>query len=270
MAGLDILMGGMLIKIEVFLLVLVRMSSLFIISPIFGRRNVPTIFKIGFALMVSIILINVVKLPLEVNLYGMYEFSIAIFKEFIIGLILGYIGFVILSAIYLAGQLIDTQIGFSIVSVIDPISNIQVPITATLYYGLTIVIFLTINGHHMLIDAIVRSFDVIPIGLAVFSQEMIPQLVQIMGMVFIIAFKISAPIIAAALICDVALGILSRTMPQMNIFFVGMPLKIVLGLAAIMITLPAFISLVGFSIDNINEQTNIVMNLMTSKKAGGY
>jgi len=267
---LDILMGGMLTNIEIFLLVFVRMSSLFIISPIFGRRNVPSIFKIGFALMVSVILMNVVELPVNVNLYSIYDFSIAVFKEFIVGLVLGYVGFVILSAIYLAGQLIDTQIGFGIVSVIDPVSNIQVPITATLYYGLTMVIFLTINGHHMLIDAVVRSFNIIPISTAVFSQGMTPQLIQIMGMVFIIAFKISAPIIAAALICDVALGILSRTMPQMNIFFVGIPLKIVLGLVVVMITIPAFISIVSFSIDNINEQTNTVMNLMAPQKVGSF
>jgi len=259
-------MGSMLTNIEVFLLILVRMSSLFIISPIFGRRNVPNIFKIGFALMMSIILVNVVKLPAEVNLYGTYEFALAVIKEFIIGLVLGYVGLLILSAIYLAGQLIDTQIGLGIASVIDPVSNIQVPVTANLYYTLTMVIFLTINGHHMIIDAVARSFSVIPIGTAVFSQAMMPQIVQILGLVFIIAFKISAPIIAAALICDVALGILSRTMPQMNIFFVGMPLKIVLGLVAIMITLPAFISIVGFSIDNINEQTNTVMNLMAPVK----
>jgi len=264
---LDILLGSMLGKMEIFLLVLVRMSSLFIISPIFGRRNVPNIFKIGFALMLSILLVNVVKLPADINLYATYDFTIAIFKEFIIGLVLGYVSFVILSAIHLAGQLIDTQIGFGIVSVMDPVSNIQVPITANLYYMLTMVIFLTINGHHMIIDAITRSFSLVPIGSAVFSQAMMSQVVQIMAMVFIIAFKISAPIIAAALICDVALGILSRTMPQMNIFFVGMPLKIVLGLATIMITLPAFISVVGFSIDNINEQTNTVMNLMAPVKA---
>lgn len=259
---MDILLGSMLTKMEIFLIVLVRMSSLFIISPLFGRRNIPNIFKIAFALMVSVLLINVVKLPEGIILYSTYDFTIAIIKEFLIGLILGYVSFVILSAIYLAGQLIDTQIGFGIVNVIDPISNIQVPITANLYYTLTMVIFLTINGHHMLIEAVTKSFTIIPIGTAVFSQEMMPQIVQIMGLVFIIAFKISAPIIAAALICDVALGILSRTMPQMNIFFVGMPLKIVLGLVAIMITLPAFLMIVGSSIDNMNEQTNTVMNLM--------
>lgn len=261
-------MGSMITKMEIFLLVFVRMSSLFIISPIFGRTNVPSMFKIGFALMLSAILLNVVKLPADLSLYSTYDFTIVIIKEFIIGLLLGYICFAILSAIYLAGQIIDTQVGFSIVSVMDPISNIQVPITATLYYGLTMVIFLTINGHHMLIDALVRSFNILPIGTLVFSQAMLTQMIQIMGMIFIIAFKISAPIIAATLICDVAFGILARTMPQMNIFFVEMPVKIILGLAVVMITLPAFVGVVGFSIDNMNEQTNAIMNLMAPKAIG--
>lgn len=251
-----------MVKIEAFLLILIRMSSLFIISPLLGRRNLPAIFKIGFSLMAAILLVNVVQIPLSMVLYGTYEFTIAAIKEFVVGIVLGYVSFLILSAIYLAGQLIDTQIGFGVVNVIDPISNIQVPITANFYYTLTMVIFLTINGHHMLIDALVRSFSVIPLGAAAFNQTMVQQMTQLMGTIFILAFKIGAPIIAAALICDVALGILSRTMPQMHIFFVGMPLKIALGLAVIMITIPTFIMIIGFSIDNINEQTNVIMSSM--------
>ena len=262
---MELLLGSMLTKVELFILILIRISTLFIISPLFGRRNLPTVFKVGFSAMVAIILLNVVSIPPSINLNGIYEFTVAAIKELMIGIIIGYVSYVIFAAIHLAGQLIDTQIGFGIVNVIDPISNIQIPITANFYYTLSMVIFLTINGHHMLIEALVNSYNVLPIGSASITQSMLPQIVKILGYMFVIGFKVSAPVIASVLVCDVALGILARTMPQMNIFVVGMPLKIILGLVVILITIPAFIMILGSIIDNINVQTTTIMQEMIPK-----
>lgn len=259
---MELVVGSLLTKIEIFILILIRISSLFVVSPLFGRRNLPAVFKIGFSAMVAILLVNVVKLPEAANLNSMYEFSIAAMKEFSIGIILGFVSFLIFSAIYLAGQLIDTQIGFGIVNVIDPVSNIQVPITANFYYTLAMVIFLSINGHHMLIEALVKSYTILPIGAMTVTDALAAQMTTLMGYLFIIGFKISAPVIAAILICDVALGIMARTMPQMNIFVVGMPLKIMLGLVVLLITIPSFLMILGFMVDSINQQTTAVMNQM--------
>lgn len=255
-------MGSLTTKFELLIFILIRISSIFVISPIFGRRNLPNIFKIGFSLMVTLLLINVVNLPNPVNLVSMYDFTAAAIKELLVGLILGYISFLVFSAIYLAGQIIDTQMGFGMVNVLDPIANIQIPITANLYYTLAMIIFLSMNGHHMLIEALVKSYDVVPIGTAVFSNSMIPQMVSMMGYIFIIALKISAPVIAAILIVDIALGILSRTMPQMNIFVVGMPLKIFIGLIVVMITIPTFLMILGFIIDSMSVNITTFMNQM--------
>ena len=252
-------------KFELFIFILIRISSIFMISPIFGRRNLPNIFKIGFSCMVTLLLINTVTLQNAVNLSSMYEFTIIAMKELLVGLILGYISFLIFSAIYLAGQLIDTQIGFGMVNVLDPMTNIQIPITAQFYYTLAMVVFLTMNGHHMLIDALVKSYNLVPIGTAAFSSEMVLQITNLMSYMFIIGLKISAPIIATVLITDIALGILSRTMPQMNIFVVGMPLKIFIGLVVIMITIPTFLMVLGFIIDSIGVNTTTFMNQMAPK-----
>lgn len=260
---MDIIQGIILIKMQTFILILVRVTSLFMVSPIFGKRNLPSIFKIGFSCMIAVILVNIVNIPASVNLNSMYDFTLVVLKEFIVGVILGYISFLIFTSIYLAGQLIDTQIGFGIVSVIDPLTNIQVPLTANFYYALAMVIFFTINGHHMLIEALAKSFDIIPIGTAVLSNTIIPQMVKILEYMFIIGFKISVPIIAAILLTDVVLGILARTMPQMNVFMVGLPLKIIVGLIVIMITIPAFLGILGFMVDSINEQSITIMKEMT-------
>ncbi len=258
-------MGSLLVKIEMFILILIRISSLFVTSPLFGRRNLPTIFKIGFSFVVAILLVNVVEVPESISTFGMYEFAILAMKEFMIGVILGFVSYLVFAAIYLAGQLIDTQMGLGIVSVIDPASNIQVPVTANFYYTLAMVIFLTMNGHYILIEALVKSYSILPVGAAALTDSMMAHFVNIMAQMFIIGFKISAPVIAAILVCDVALGILARTMPQMNIFLVGLPLKILLGFVVIMITLPAFIMILNYMVDSINVQTTTMMKEMVPK-----
>jgi flagellar biosynthetic protein FliR len=258
-------MGGMITKVEVFMLILIRVSSLFIASPLFGRRNLPTLFKVGFSFLVALILVNVINTTNIIPLDSMYDITVAAMKEFLIGLMIGYVSFLIFSSIYLAGQLIDTQVGFGIASVIDPTTNIQVPVTANFYYILAMIVFLLANGHHMLIEGVVKSYSILPIGTLVFNPVMITEFIKILGLIFIIGFKISAPVIAAILVCDVTLGILSKTMPQMNIFFVGMPLKIGLGLVVMIITIPAFIAILSFLIDAMNQQTTVFLELMLPK-----
>jgi flagellar biosynthetic protein FliR len=223
-------LGPFVGRLDLFLLVIVRMTSLFVISPIFGRQNLPTAFKIGFAVMCSIILVNVIQLPDLAYANNIILFAILVVKEFAVGLIIGFISYLIFTAIYLAGQIIDTQIGFGIVNVLDPISNIQIPITANLYYILTTLFFLMINGHHMIISALFKSFEIIPPGQEAFQNVMVAHLVKVMLEVFTIAIKLSTPVIIAILLSDVVLGIISRSMPEMNIFVVGMPLKIAVGL----------------------------------------
>ena len=158
-------------------------------------------------------------------------------KELAIGIIMGYVTYIIMSGIYLAGQIIDNQVGFGYANVLDPITNIQVPLTSNFYYTYIILIFLLINGHHMIIRALFYSYEVIPLGQLTFSSNVISELGSIMGEMFGIALKISAPIIAAVFIADVVLGVLSKTVPEMNVFMLGMPIKVMLGFAIITITI---------------------------------
>ena len=229
-------LGFSMAHLEAFLLIFIRMSGLFILSPIFGRKNLPAIFKIGFSFFLAIILINTIEVPVinmseSIPLYVLY-----IVKELIVGLVIGYATYVVMSGIYLAGQLIDTQIGFGSVNVLDATSNIQVPLTSNFYYMYIILIFLTLNGHFFIIQALFRSFEIIPIDVMGFNINYVSEVVDIMQTMFEIGIRIAAPIIAAIFVADVVLGILSRTIPQMNVFQLGMPLKLIVGLAIIAIT----------------------------------
>ena len=119
---------------DAILLVLVRMSGLFILSPVFGRQNMPALFKVGFAFFLTLIYVSATD-----NLGVDYQESMVLYvvyvmKELAVGIIMGYVTYIIMSGIYLAGQIIDNQIGFGYANVLDPITNIQVPLTSNFYY----------------------------------------------------------------------------------------------------------------------------------------
>lgn len=222
---------------DAILLVLVRMSGLFILSPVFGRQNMPALFKVGFSFFLTLIYVSATSNLAVDYKESMVLYVIYVAKELAIGIIMGYVTYIIMSGIYLAGQIIDNQIGFGYANVLDPITNIQVPLTSNFYYTYIILIFLLINGHHMIIRALFYSFDVIPLGQLTFSSDVISELGGVMGEMFGIALRISAPIIAAVFIADVVLGVLSKTIPEMNVFMLGMPIKVFLGFFIMTITI---------------------------------
>jgi len=252
---LELPLGIVLKGIDAFLLVFVRMTGLFVISPIFGRRNMPAYLKIGFSFLLALITVNMISVP-DLEYYNsIYHYALLIFKEFMVGVTLGYISYMVFSAIYMAGELIDMQIGFGVVNVLDPMSNIQVPITSNFYFIMSMLVFLAVNGHHTLIKALFESYKYVPLGGAVFNDNLMEDIIRIFGNIFVIGFKIAAPITAAILITDVALGVVSKTVPQLNVFVVGMPLKIFLGIAVMMITIPMFIMLLETLFDSMDSET---------------
>lgn len=259
-------MGVLLNGIDVFLLVFVRMTGLFVISPIFGRRNIPTYIKAGFAFLTALILINTIKLD-KLDFYNnMYEYTFLVFKEFIIGIILGYVSYLIFTAIFIAGQLIDMQVGFGMVNVVDPVSNIQISITSNFYFIISMLVLLAVNGHHIIIKALFDSFKYIPVGGAVFNEVLLNDIVRVFGYVFLVSFKISAPVVAAILITDIALGVISKSIPQLNVFAVGIPAKIILGVLVMVVTVPVFISLIEALVNGMNSDLYRIIKDMVLKK----
>lgn len=222
---------------DAILLVLIRMSGLFILSPVFGRQNMPALFKVGFAFFLTLIYVSATENLAVDYQESMVLYVIYVIKELAIGIVMGYVTYIVMSGIYLAGQIIDNQIGFGYANVLDPITNIQVPLTSNFYYTYIILIFLLINGHHMIIRALFYSYKIIPLGQLTFSSDVIQELGSLMAEMFGIALRISAPIIAAVFIADVVLGVLSKTIPEMNVFVLGMPIKVMLGLIIITITI---------------------------------
>lgn len=236
------LINFILVNFQLFLLILVRVTGLFVISPIFGRNNLPTIMKIGLSITVALIL-----LPLKINSFYLEIDNIRTLmfwsiSEFLIGIIIGLIAFIYFSIVYLAGTIVDIQMGFGMVNIMDPQTNAQMPLMGGFYNILITLVFLTINGHHQMIRSLIYSYEILPIGFNIsVSESLINYLIKIFTDTFILAFQLSAPILIAIFLANVILGILARTMPQMNIFIVGLPLKIAIGIIIILLSLRFFI-----------------------------
>ncbi len=248
--------AGIIINgIDIFLLVFVRMTGLFVVAPIFGRRNIPAYFKIGFSFFSALILVNTTVVQNAQYGNSIPGYALLIIKEFLVGLSIGFVAYLACTAIYIAGEIIDRQIGFAIANVMDPISNIQVPVTSNLYFIISMLMFLTINGHHMLIQTLFDSFQSLPLGAAVLNEEIVDGISGLFTTVLATGFKIAAPIVAAILVTDIALGTISKMVPQINIFVVGMPLKIIVGMVILIITIPLYISVMESVFKLMNTST---------------
>jgi flagellar biosynthetic protein FliR len=212
-----------------FLFVFLRISTILFLLPLLGSVNLPTTWKAGFALLLAVLLSEVVpRHPLEIH--GPLALALTVAAELLMGLVLGLSVRLIFTSFQLAGQVIGFQMGFSIVNIVDPQSGNQASILAQFNYILAILVFLTIHGHHHLIQALVRSFELVPPGAYGLNTAVYEQVLTLSSQMFTVAVRIAAPAMTALLLTSTALGIVCKTVPQINILIVGFPLKIGIGL----------------------------------------
>lgn len=237
---------SILLNIDAVLLALARISGMFFMSPVFGRRNVPAIFTIGLILALTFIVAAYYPVFGEVADIGSYlELAFYIIKEIFIGLIMGYVVLMTFSAFLLAGQLIDSQIGFGVVHILDPQTNIQIPLVGNFNNVLAMVFFFAMDGHHTLIKLLLYSFEALPLGKASISADIVHPLLEMFVEFFVLGFKMAVPAIAAALLAEVVFGVLVRVIPQMNVLVVGLPFKILIGLVVLSLAIPVLIGLMN-------------------------
>jgi flagellar biosynthesis protein FliR len=237
-------------KFALFLIVFTRVSGIFSMTPVFGSKNLPARVKIGLALCIAALLFPVIAATNQTTVpETLLPFVFLIITEFIIGLIIGFASFLVFAAVQMAGGMMDNAIGFSIVSVLDPQSGFQIPILGTFKYLLAILLFLGTNGHHVILAALSESFQRIPLGAAFLQESVMQHIVQMFVAAFAFALKVALPILVTLFLVDVAFGIMARTVPQMNVFIVGMPAKIVVGLFMLSLVLPIYVTIVqiGFT-----------------------
>ena len=230
-------------QFETFLLILFRVAGIVTISPVFGHKNIPVVAKIGLSTVIALILLPVIPAPDFSFSAGMGTIFTIVAKEIATGLLVGFTATILFMGVQMSGHIMGFQMGFIIAQVIDPSSGQKVSILGQVQLILAILIFLAIDGHHLLINAVAASFRVIPLGHQVFTGMSAEFLVRVSVDIFAIALKMGAPMIITLFLTDVALGIIARTVPQMNVFIVGFPLKISTGFLTLAASYP-FISYV--------------------------
>ena len=141
----------------------------------------------------------------------------------------------------MAGKVMDMQVGFAIVNVVDPTSGQQIPLIGSFLYNLAVIVLLATNGHHMILAALVESFRVVPIAGMEGNLSLAMLMANFTGTIFLTGMKIAMPITFAILLTNVGLGILSRTMPQMNIFVVGIPMQLMIGITVLSMIIPFYV-----------------------------
>ncbi len=220
-------------EIKIFTMILIRISVILFLFPILGSPVFPPMAKLGLALIFTFALFPVIKLDPALFPKDAVHTVMLIVSEFMIGMLLGLTVRFLFAAIQLAGQVIDFQMGFSMINVVDPQSGDNVSISEQIAFWIGMLVFLGIDGHHILISALVDSFSIIKIGFFTIHEGFAQKMIKLSSEIFPLGIKIGAPAIAALLCTSTAFGICAKFVPQMNIMIVAFPLKIVVGLTMI-------------------------------------
>ena len=227
-------------QIQLFIFILVRVSAVLFSIPFLDSQTIPVMVKVGLAMATAMLVFPNLNVAVQPLINNPVAFILGLIGEVAIGLIIGFTAQLIFTGIQLAGQMGGFQMGFAIANVVDPASSLQIPVLAQFLNLFALMVFLGLNIHHYYIKAMADSFAMIPLWSVHFNHDLFGFMMQLTANCFVIAVKIGAPVMVAMLLTSVALGLMARTVPQMQIFIVAMPLKILLGLVFMYLSLPYF------------------------------
>ncbi len=255
-------------QLNIFLLVLARVTGMLGATPFFASRSIPAQVKAAFALILTFALFPVAGAAVGakagaadgaaagaaigltggmtqgIPLSDTYGFVAAVAGEVVVGFAFGVLVSMAFAIFQVAGEMIDIPIGFSLVNVMDPLAGQAQPIIARFFYVIALLVFLAIDGHLYLIEALARSFQMVPPGSFQWWPKTAEVLVKYLTASFLLAVKVALPVVGALLVTDVAFGLVARAVPQINVFIVGFPAKILVGLVFLALMLPLIIGTV--------------------------
>ncbi|HOW57786.1 MAG TPA: flagellar biosynthetic protein FliR [Smithellaceae bacterium] len=248
--------------IEAFILVLLRVSAIVVTIPVISDKAVPVRFKAALSVLITLIVFPLVlsKIPKPSQMEAIV-FMYRMAGEVLIGVIIGFVARLVFTGIQIAGNLIGFQMGFAIANVIDPLTSDQVSIIAEFQYLMAMLVFLVVDAHHIFFSAIVQSYTIVNPFSFHFSGQLMQLIFDFSKNMFVVAVKIGAPLMAVMLFTNVVLGIIARTVPQINVFIVGFPLQIAMGLVFIGITAPLFVKMTQGLYENLGPS---IMSLLRS------
>jgi len=224
------------------MLVFARVAGIFAAAPILSDQRVPLMLKAGCSFMIAVVLMPVIGRSAAPT--ALLPFACAAAKELAVGAALGFIAGLVLAVVQTAGELADFQAGFGFGAMVDPTFDFPTSIIGRFQYLLAWLVFLGLNGHHYLLSGVADSFRTLPLAIFSINPAMGEGVFALAARLFVITVKIAAPVMGAVFLADVAIGMVARTVPQMNVLVLGFPVKMFLALLTVAVSIPVFLPVV--------------------------
>jgi flagellar biosynthetic protein FliR len=228
----------MIEKLLGFMMVLTRISAFFIVLPVFGWKSIPVRIKVAIIVLVTIFFSMITPSSIESREVSLLEAILLLVNEASYGLALGLIVYLVFATVKFSGRIIERQMGLAMAQILDPLTGEQAQPLGMLLETIFILLFLSANGHHMFLLIISRSYEVFPAGNIPTMAVLASGIIKAGSTLLVAGLRLSAPILAAFLVLMVALAVLARIVPEMNILFISLPLRVGLGLLMAAIFVP--------------------------------
>ena len=245
--------------VEYMALVFVRISMIIAIAPMFSNINIPRRVKAAIAFFFSLVIINTVDYT-TLQYSGIFGYLSAILSEAITGALIGLGSGFCLYILEFSGHMVDMEIGFAMAMEMDPNTSVQTTITSTILSSVFMLMFIVSDMHYFVIDALCDSYKLIPVGGAKISPTLYQIFTGYMIDYFTIGFRIILPIFSCILVVNVVLGILAKVAPQMNMFVIGMQLKVFIGLFLLFVTMSFLPGITDFLFEEMQKLTKLFMH----------
>lgn len=247
---------------QAFLICLARVAGFMSAIPVFFGAQAPVQVKTALTLVTAIVLFPVMGPFSSVIPFEPIPFSLFVVNELLLGAIIGLVARFIFTAVQFGGTVIGFQMGFGMANVLDPQSGQQTALISQFQNVFAILIFLSLDGHHLLINTAVRSFELLPPGQLNLSDHAVPYLFELSSHMFLLGVQFSAPVIAILLLSGLCLGILSRVFPQLNVFLLSFPLNISISLIVIGLTLNMMYMILSREFDDLPNRLATLLRFL--------
>ena len=224
-----------------WLLAFVRFAGFFVQAPIWGSHHFDKKILVATAAVWTFILFPNLPVPKNIS-FEPLAFILMLVTQLLVGLVIGYSSFVMMAAAQFAGEMLDTQMGLSVAASYDPASGSSVNMFRRLKFYLAMILLLCFDGHHFLVQAMFKSFDLIPLTGITYGGDLIHVLIIITGKIFYLGVQLASPVMASIFTSQIGLGMLARVAPQMNVFMLSFPLNIAIGLTVLTTALLALMN----------------------------
>ena len=245
---------------ETLLLVFVRISIMLAVLPIFSAQQVPVLVRIGLSLLLTYVVSKAV--PPIAPLDGIGGLTAAVVSQMLVGAVFGFVAGLVFTGVQFAGEVMDIVMGFSAVNVINPTTQQNVTIVGEFQLAMATLLYLVADAHHLLLAGLAGSFSLIPLPFATFQPGLAQDVVGFFSQILLLVFQIAAPMAVALFVVNVALALMVRVAPQVNVFAVGFPLQIGIGFVVLIVSMPLIAAVLPGVFDNTPRELDAVLRRM--------